>query len=42
MPNASLILTAIALVLFASFWHGFARADDMHPIAAIHAELLYG
>lgn len=43
MPNASLILSAIALAVFAGFWQGFARADEARlPPATVPLELVQG
>jgi hypothetical protein len=42
MSNASLILTAIAIVVFTGFWHGFARAEQAPQFSSSHVELVQG
>ncbi|HEV7719072.1 MAG TPA: hypothetical protein VGO70_08870 [Arsenicitalea sp.] len=42
MSNASLILTAIAIVIFTGFWQGFARADQAPQFPPTPLELVQG
>jgi hypothetical protein len=42
MSNASLILTAIAIVIFTGFWQGFARAEQAPRFPSALVELVQG